>query len=407
MKKIFVTGRSQLSSLGLSMESFSNSLKQPASFAEAVHINLPGSDPATIPIYSCSQDSQKILAPSKLPLDRCSALALAAVRNLIQDTGLRLDQVDKSRLGVYWGSGMSGAASLDQGSKAIYADKRRIRPTSVITAMPNAPAAEIALLLGSLGPCLTFATACASSAVAIGEAMTAIASGRIDVAVVGGSESMLSPGILASWHALRVLANVTQGAKGACRPFDNQRMGFALGEGAAALLIESADHAVKHGRVPFAELSGYATNCDGHHMTNPSVQGQKAAMLSALKHANLKPKDISYINAHGTATSIGDLVESQSITEVFGESGVPVSSTKSLHGHLLGGGGALELLVAIEVLVTGVAPHTINLDELDSSISLDLIYGQPRTLTRPCHVMSNSFAFGGTNAVLIASQPEI
>jgi 3-oxoacyl-[acyl-carrier-protein] synthase II len=273
--------------------------------------------------------------------------------------------------------------------------------------MPNAPAAEIALLIGAHGPCLTYATACASSAVAIGEAMTAIASGRIDIAVVGGSESMLSQGILASWQALRVLANVNEGAERACRPFDVQRSGFALGEGAAALLIESADHAQKHGRVPLALLSGYATNCDGHHMTNPSVQGQKVAMASALQHANLKPQDISYINAHGTATNAGDLVESQSITDVFGQHGVPVSSTKSLHGHLLGGGGALELLVAMDVLASGLAPHTVNLVEVDSIMNLDLIIGEPRALVQPRHVMSNSFAFGGTNAVLIASQVDL
>jgi 3-oxoacyl-[acyl-carrier-protein] synthase II len=218
---------------------------------------------------------------------------------------------------------------------------------------------------------------------------------------------MLSQGILASWHALRVLADVTDGAERACRPFDVRRTGFALGEGAAALLIESSDHAKKHGRVPLAELSGYATNCDGHHMTNPSVEGQKIAMASALRHANLKPLDIAYINSHGTATNTGDLIESQSIMEVFGKGGVPVSSTKSLHGHLLGGGGALELIVAMEVLATGIAPHTVNLMELDSMMSLDLIVGEPRTLASPLHVMSNSFAFGGTNAVLIASQPDV
>jgi len=183
-------------------------------------------------------------------------------------------------------------------------------------------------------------------------------------------------------------------------------MGFALGEGAAALVLESADHAKKYGRTPLALLSGYATNCDGHHMTNPSVQGQKAAMLGALHYANLKPEDISYINAHGTATITGDLIESQSITEVFGAGRVPVSSTKSLHGHLLGGGGALELLVGLEVLASGTAPHTANLFDLDSRISLDLIYAEPRALRDPRHVMSNSFAFGGTNAVIIASQPE-
>jgi 3-oxoacyl-[acyl-carrier-protein] synthase II len=402
---VWITGQAQLSSMGLTVEEFSAALAHPQSNAQSIEINLSGFDPFVVPIYAANFDSQSIKAPSKLPLDRSSALALGAVDQLIKNTHLNLDELDKSRVGIFWGSGMSGASSLDSATKALYADKRRIRPTSVITSMPNAPAAEISLLLGVHGPCLTYATACASSAVAIGEAMLAIASGRVDLAIVGGSESMLSPGVLASWDALRVIANMKNGAKDACRPFDEQRTGFALGEGAAAFVIESSAHAQKHGRSPLAILSGYATNCDGVHMTNPSPAGQREAMLGALRYANLKPKDISYINAHGTATSAGDLAEAQSITEVFGEKQVPVSSTKSMHGHLLGGGGAVELLVALDALSEERAPHTVNLTNPDPKMQIDLIQGEPRVLIKPRHVMSNSFAFGGTNAVLIASKP--
>lgn len=402
---VWITGQAQLSSMGLNIEEFSNSLSRPQSTAFTTHINLPGLDPLAAPVYATSFDSQSVKSPSKLPLDRSSALALGVVHQLLVNNQLDIDTLDKSRIGIFWGSGMSGASSLDNATKALYADKRRIRPTSVITSMPNAPAAEISLLLGIHGPCLTYSVACASSAVAIGEAMFAIASGRVDLAIVGGSESMLSPGVLASWDALRVIANMNNGAQKACCPFDVKRSGFALGEGAAALVIESSTHATQHGRKPLAILSGYATNCDGLHMTNPSAVGQQKAMLTALRCANLKPHDIGYINAHGTATSAGDLAEAQSISHVFGERKVPVSSTKSMHGHLLGGGGAVELLVALDVLSTGRAPHTVNLNNVDPYMQLDLIQNEPRKLNNLRHVMSNSFAFGGTNAVLIASSP--
>jgi 3-oxoacyl-[acyl-carrier-protein] synthase II len=216
---------------------------------------------------------------------------------------------------------------------------------------------------------------------------------------------MLSPGVLASWDALRVVAKMDNGAHEATRPFDVKRSGFALGEGAAAFVIESSMHASRHGRAPLAILSGYATNCDGLHMTNPSALGQQEAMLAALRCANLSPSDIGYINAHGTATTAGDLAEAQSISHVFGEKKIPVRSTKSIHGHLLGGGGAVELLVSLDVLSKGRAPHTVNLSTPDPHVHLDLIHNEPRALSNIRHVMSNSFAFGGTNAVLIASRP--
>lgn len=402
--QIWITGQAQLSALGNTPNEFSVNLTAPRSNAKALVFEIPGLGQKQLPVYACDFDLAAIQAPSKLPLDRSSALALGVVMQLLESKQLDIEKIEKSRLGIYWGSGMSGASSLDAATKSLYAEQRRIRPTSVVTSMPNAPAAEISLLLGARGPCLTYATACASSAVAIGEAMIALASGRIDVAIVGGSESMLSPGVLASWDALRVLAQIEKSPQEACRPFDQSRCGFALGEGAAALILETPQHARKLGRSAIASLSGYATNCDGHHMTNPSSQGQMVAMSEALKTANLKPQDIGYINAHGTATAAGDLAEAQSITAVFGAQRVPVSSTKSLHGHLLGGGGAVELMAALHVLNSGIAPHTANLIHPDQRFELDLIQCEPRHIPQLRHVMSNSFAFGGANAVLIASK---
>ena len=294
--------------------------------------------------------------PSRVPLDRGSAMALAAARDAARDAGLEPGRFDPERLGIFWGSGMAGAATFEATCRTVYADRRRMRPTSVVTTMPNAPVAELALRFGARGAALAYACACASSAVAIGEAMRAIRAGWIDVAIAGGSESMLTPGVLASWQAMRVLAPVSASASSsasvaACVPaLSADRNGFALGEAAAAFVLESAAHASARGASRIASLAGYATNCDGVHITQPDAAGQARAMRAALADAGLAPGDIGYVNAHGTATLAGDAAEAESIARVFGAHGVPVSSTKAIHGHLLGAGGAVELLVAMRAL---------------------------------------------------------
>ena len=218
---------------------------------------------------------------------------------------------------------------------------------------------------------------------------------------------MLTPGVLASWQAMRVLAPTgPDGAQAshACRPFSADRQGFAMGEGAAALVLETEAHARSRARQPSLVLSGYATNCDSHHMTQPQPEGQVRAMQAALRDAGLKPSDIGYLNAHGTATQAGDQAEAESVAQVFGPHGVPVSSTKAIHGHLLGAGGAIELLVALQALESGLIPPTAHLDQADPAFQLDLVRHAARPAPALRHVMSNSFAFGGTNAVLIASR---
>jgi 3-oxoacyl-[acyl-carrier-protein] synthase II len=287
-----------------------------------------------------------------------------------------------------------------------------MRPTSVVTTMPNAPVAELALRFGARGAALAYACACASSAVAIGEAMRAIRAGWIDVAIAGGSESMLTPGVLASWQAMRVLAPVGSGAdaeattRRACRPFAADRAGFALGEAAAAFVLESLDHARARGAVPRFHLAGYATNCDGVHITNPDAAGQARAMHAALADAGLDAAAIGYVNAHGTATLAGDAAEADSIARVFGARAVPVSSTKAIHGHLLGAGGALELLVALRALAARRLPPNANVAAADPAFAIDLVSGAARESASLVAAMSNSFAFGGTNAVLIATQAD-
>ncbi len=409
--RVVVSGAGVVSPIGCDLATFDAALFAGRSAVVAHAVELPGIAVPVIPIARCGADAfdaGAIVAPSRLPLDRGTAMALAAARDAAAAARVTPGSVDPERLGVYWGSGMGGAATFEATCRAVYAERRRMRPTSVVTTMPNAPLAEIALAFGAHGAALAYACACASSAVAIGEAMRAIRGGWIDVAIVGGSESMLVPGVLASWQAMRVLAPVSiddaAAAASSCRPFAADRAGFALGEAAAAFVIESAASASARGVAPLAQLAGYATNCDGVHITQPDAAGQTRAMRAALADADLSPSDIGYVNAHGTATTAGDAAEAASLAEVFGAGGVPVSSTKAIHGHLLGAGGAVELLAVLRSLACGRLPVSANTAAADASFAIDLVTGASRAAPAMRHALSNSFAFGGTNAVLVASR---
>lgn len=400
--RIAVTGLGLITPLGATLEAFDDALFNARSAVRSHTVALPRMEPFTMGIAPCIFDDSG-RSSSRLPLDRGTAMAMAATRAAFSASGLGEHAFDGDRLGVYWGSGMAGSARFDATARGLYADAQRVRPTTVLTTMPNAAAAEIGLHFGARGAALSYACACASSAVAIGEAMRAIRGGWIDVAIVGGHEAMLTPGTLASWHAMRVTAPPGDDPGASCRPFAADRTGFALGEGAAALVIESAAHAQARGAAVEWTLSGYATNCDSTHMTQPDPAGQIRAMRAALGDAGLQPADIGYINAHGTGTHAGDAAEASSVEAVFGQS-VPISSTKPLHGHVLGGGGAVELIVALRALTHGRLPAIANLGDVDPDIHLDLVRGSARPAPHLRHALSNSFAFGGTNAVLIATR---
>ena len=408
--RVGVTGAGVVSPIGNDLAAFDEALFAGRSAVRAHALDLPGIELPAVPVAAAEFDAAAVAAPSRVPLDRGTAMALVAADDAAREAGLVAGSFDRERLGIFWGSGMAGAATFEMTCRIVYAERRRMRPTSVVTAMPNAPVAEIALRFGARGAALAYACACASSAVAIGEAMRAIRAGWVDVAIAGGSESLLTPGVLASWQAMRVLtpigagANTVDAARRACRPFAADRAGFALGEGAAAFVLESAEHARSRGASAQFHLSGYATNCDGLHITNPDAGGQARAMRAALADAGLDAGAIGYLNAHGTATTHGDAAEAESIATVFGANGVPVSSTKAIHGHLLGAGGAVELLAAARALTGGRLPPTANVERADPAFALDLVTGSARPAPGLRHAMSNSFAFGGTNAVLIASR---
>ncbi len=341
-------------------------------------------------------------------IDRVSQFALAAAAEALGSSRLDLASADRTRIGVYWGTGMGGAHTLDAAYKQVYgAHEWRLRPLTVVMGMNNAAASNVAVRHGLGGPFANFSTACSSSAMALGEAMRTIAAGRADAIVAGGAEALLTPGTLAAWQALRTLAPADAANPAAsCKPFDKRRAGLVLGEGAAAFVLEDEAHARARGARIHGFLTGYGNSCDAVHMSRPDRGGQTRAMREALNESGLAPADIGYINAHGTATAVGDVVEAEAINAVFGaRSGeLPVSSTKSLHGHLLGGAGAIEFAVAMLALEEGLAAPTAFLEQPDPAIKLRHVALKAERIAPPRAVMSNSFAFGGSNVVLIAER---
>jgi 3-oxoacyl-[acyl-carrier-protein] synthase II len=408
MRTVCVTGYGFISPLGHELADFDQALFEGRSAIQAQSLALPGNDPVQVPVAQADFIEANARPPSRLPIDRGTAMALLAGEAAAREAALVSERIDPYRLGIYWGSGMGGAATFDATCRAVYADHKRIRPTSVVTAMPNAPVAELALRFGARGAALGFACACASSSVAVGEALRALRAGWLDVAIVGGSEALLSPGVLGAWQAMRVLAPVANQSadqiRRACRPFAADRSGFALGEGAAALVLETTQHARARGAGWEAVISGYGTNCDAKHITQPDPEGQRRAMQAALDDAGLDAAEIGHVNAHGTATTAGDAAEAESLCRLFGPAQPPVTATKSIMGHLLGAGGALELVASLRALAHRAAPPTGGVDAIDPGFEIDLVRGNARPLPNLRHVMSNSFAFGGTNAVLIATR---
>jgi 3-oxoacyl-[acyl-carrier-protein] synthase II len=294
---------------------------------------------------------------------------------------------------------------MEESYRRLFADPPgRVRPAAVVMAMSNAAAAQISIAHGLHGPLLNFSTACSSSAASIGEAFRAIRGGYADVVVAGGSEALVTYGNLSAWDALRALAHADpDDPSRSCKPFSLDRAGLVLGEGAAALILESSERAERRGARIYAELAGYGNASDAVGMSKPDAEGQTRAMRLALSDAELSPDAIQYVNAHGTATPVGDVVETQAIRAAFGEHArrLCISSTKALHGHLMGAAGALEMAVSVLALHRAIVPPTAHLAHPDPACDLDYVPNEARALDLRA-VMSNAFGFGGTNVVLIA-----
>jgi len=339
-------------------------------------------------------------------LDRVTLLALAAAAAAVADSAIELDDDLKRRSGVSFGTGMGAANALEETfAQLLLRDPDRVKPLTVLKVMNNASASHIAIRYGLGGPDLTYSCACSSSACSIGEAYRQIRHGYADLMIAGGAEAELTSGFFKAWEAMHILAP-RDGANPAasCKPFAKNRNGLVLGEGAAMVVLEEWEAAVRRGARIHAEMAGYGSSNDHQHITKPSVDGQARAMKLALADGGLSPDEIDYVNAHGTGTILNDVTETMAIKQVFGDRAyrIPVSSTKSMHGHLLGGAGALEFVIALLALRHRGVPPTANLELRDPECDLDYVPGQGRAAPDIRCVMSNSFAFGGTNAVLVA-----
>jgi 3-oxoacyl-[acyl-carrier-protein] synthase II len=334
-------------------------------------------------------------------IDRFAQLAVVAARQAVAGSGIDLAR-EPERVGVVFGSGLGGLASIEEGVRVMGArGPGRVSPFVLPMMIANMAAAQVAIDIDARGPISCTVTACAASANAIGDALELVRRGRADVVVAGGAEAGVTPIGIAGFAQMRALSERNDDPERASRPFDRDRDGFVVGEGAAALVLEDLDHARARGATILAEVLGVGASCDAHHITAPRPDGRGAiaAIRSAIADAGIDAGDIGYVNAHGTSTELNDRTEALAIRAVLG-TGVPVSSTKSVTGHLLGAAGAIEAIACIQALVTGLLPPTANLDDPDPDCALDHVRGEARQAAVSV-AMSNSFGFGGHNVALV------
>ena len=403
-RRVVVTGAGVLSPVGNDRETFFSTLmagksgirRLESAFVDALDTKIA----AWIPDFDPLAHMTKSKAGA---MDRVTQFAVVASQQAIADAGLDLESMDRERIGVYLGTGMGGSSSIEEGYVRLYRDNAsRLKPFTVLMAMNNAAGSQVALEFGLTGPDLTFCTACSSSSIAIGEAVRQIRHGYADVMLAGGSEALLTYGTIKAWEALRTLANEDQdNPPASCKPFSADRSGLVLGEGAAMVVLEDLESALARGARIYAEIIGYGSSNDSSHITQPSVEGQARAMRRALADAGITADQLDYINAHGTGTKLNDATETAAIKQICGTA-IPVSSTKSMHGHLMGAAGAVEFVVCLMALEKQALPPTAHLAQPDPECDLDYIPNIGRENVRVNTVMSNSFAFGGTCGVLIA-----
>jgi len=338
-------------------------------------------------------------------MDRFTQYAVAAARMAVEDAALDLEKEDSYRVGVIFGTGIGGVETLEE-QKQILLEKgpNRVSPFFVPMMIANMAAGQIAINLDAHGINFTVINACASGASAIGEAFRVLQRGDADIVITGGSEASVTPLTIAGFTAMKALSTRNEAPAKASRPFDRGRDGFVLGEGAGVMVLETLEHATARGARIYAEVAGYGCTADAYHITAPAPGGVAASkvMALALEDAALNPEDIDYINAHGTSTELNDRQETLAIKNVFGEYAykLPVSSTKSMTGHLLGAAGAIELVITALVIHTGIIPPTINYEEPDPDCDLDYVPNVARQRQVKA-AMSNSFGFGGHNVTLV------
>ncbi|MCG3137665.1 MAG: 3-oxoacyl-[acyl-carrier-protein] synthase 2 [Phycisphaerae bacterium] len=335
-------------------------------------------------------------------LDRFAQMAVAAAKEAWKDSNLDMARVDATRVGVIMGSGIGGLLEIEEQYKRLMEKgPSKVSAFTIPKLMGNAASANVSIFQGAKGPSTSVVTACASAAHALGDALWAIKRGEADIMYAGGAEAAVTPLGLAAFSAMKALSTRNDDPRHASRPFDRDRDGFVMGEGAGVLILEEMEHALNRGARIYAELAGVGASSDAGHITQPDEQGDGAvrAMQAALQHARIQPTQVSYINAHGTSTPLGDVAETNAIKRVFGDHArrLAISSTKSALGHLLGASGAVELVVTVMTLQRNIITPTINLEHPDPQCDLDYVPNQPRDM-RVDVALCNSFGFGGHNA---------
>ncbi|MGA2600363.1 MAG: beta-ketoacyl-[acyl-carrier-protein] synthase family protein, partial [Bryobacteraceae bacterium] len=396
-RRVVVTGIGVISGLGLDAHAFWKALSQGRSGIRPMELVdrtlLRFQNGAEVPDYNPSAyfDEKDIGL-----LDRFAQFGAIAAREAVKDAGMEFDAALRERTAIVTGSCVGGQTTEDEGFVGLYRNNsNRVNPFTIPRTMGNAAASRISLEFGVVGPAYTVSTACSSANHAIGQAFGMVRNGAVDLAITGGSEAVFSVGFLKAWEAMRVVSPDT------CRPFSKDRRGLILGEGGAMLVLEPLEHARARGAKIYGEIAGFGMSSDAHHITQPSAEGAVRAMRWALEDGSLAPERIGYINAHGTATQANDTTETLAIRSVFGAHAdrLAVSSTKSMHGHALGAAGAIEAAATLMALRCGTLPPTANYTTIDPTCDLDVIPNEARKAEVEA-ALSNSFAFGGLNAVL-------
>lgn len=398
VNRVVVTGLGAVTPLGLDAGAYWTGLKDGVAGIGPIK-NIPDAE----------QLSQKVAAEVRgfdplqhfeeralSTLDRVSQMAVVAAREAIAQSGITLDEPLSERTAAIVGTGAGGQATVDENFRRIYIEKKtRVFPLTVPKLMVNAAASQVSMQCGIRGPAFVVASACSSATHAIGLAFQMVRSGIVDCAVTGGTEACITFGSMRAWEAMRVMAPDT------CRPFSKDRKGLVLGEGAAMMVLEPLERAKARGANILCEVVGFGMTADAADLTAPDLGGMTRAMKGALDDGKLAPEDIQYVNAHGTGTAINDQTETKALRVVFGAHAdkLAVSSTKSMVGHALGAAGALEMAAMVMAVHDDIAPPTINYSEPDPACDLDWVPNEARKMTINA-AMSNSFAFGGLNAVL-------
>lgn len=404
--RVVVTGMSAISPLGTGLEKFWQGLIQGKSgigpitrfdasdFPTKIAGEVKDFDPT---IYMDRKEAKR--------MDRFTQYAVAGAKMALEDAGINQDELEKDRVGVVLGSGIGGMETLEDTARVLHEKgPGRVSPFFVPMMIGNMAAGQVAIALGVTGPNITVVTACASATNAIGDAFKLIQRGGADLVITGGTEASIIPLAFAGFNSMKALSTRNEEPEKASRPFDKERDGFVMGEGAGIIILEKLEHAQKRGAKIYAEMLGYGTTADAHHITAPAPGGVGAAkaMKEAIKDAGLTPEKIDYINAHGTSTDLNDKYETMAIKDVFGEYSkkVAVSSTKSMTGHLLGAAGGIEAIATALAIRNSIVPPTINLENPDPECDLDYVPNKAREMNVD-YALSNSLGFGGHNASII------